>query len=202
MDVSIFVCHLLNSQDEGSKVWRSVNMKRKSIAVCVAVIVFFVNNSSLANITFGQPVEGNSWSISVDAGGLPPFDLVGAKISSAGDTFESPGARNLSEPGWTLVYDLPTLLSATGPPTSDISAVLYFANDADKDVILDFAFLSGENLIYTSRSVLVNGQVVAGERNSQYWTPTRAALIPAPGAILLGSIGVGLVSWLRRRKTL
>jgi len=182
-------------------------MKNFVRILSIGVLVLAVTGPVLANPTMiGGPYIGDSWSITAGAPG--PYDLWAVRISpgyEAVETFQVGPALSTTATGWSMVLDTPLLASIAGP-AGWISLNMYFAGSAPPALLeIDHALFNGQTKVIETHWVLVDGSIYNQGGSWDYsnsWNPTRADVIPAPGAILLGSIGVGLVGWLRRRKAL
>ncbi|MEN6426981.1 MAG: hypothetical protein ABFE13_16625 [Phycisphaerales bacterium] len=125
------------------------------------------------------PRENTQWSIALPDGGVVPYIEIWDNYDVSGDIY-------------ALLVDgtvVPPTATRDGPGT-------FFYWD-----YRDLALTAGTHLIAIDVTA-TGGRYIHYGSGHAYFSPVTGYATPAPGAILLGALGVGIVGWLRGRRTL
>ena len=186
-------------------------LKTLSIGFSALTLMFVLANSAHATIELGGPLAGNSWyqqfyqDTPTTSGN--PFTHMEFVMTSAGDSWETPGIYSFTPATWSGLLLSTTHLIADGPSVSGSQLCYYwlaFAGAQSNPLTYDIFTYNGTKLL-ASEHAAYNG--------SGGWSFTRfdgSSIAPVPtavpepttmiaGALLLLPFGASTLRMLRRR---
>lgn len=151
-----------------------------------------------------EPKGGGSWIVGL---GLPSdisYDLVGTRITT-GEPYGEPAFLDFKVGGWSEILNDPVrvIAAASGPYNDNVGFTLHFSGDFADPVHFDVVAYSGETLLGCMHGYWPGDGPAAAVLviSPGDWDPGGPGVfqIPAPGAVLLGAIGLGLIVVVKRK---